>query len=515
MNRISRFWHRVTEQIVSAWGPFSFSGLRSRFRVTGMKFFGDGPAYENTIISYELARQLYRNDGIDSNLGGQFARPIVDLQVDFIGTPTATVGDENMDDFLNACLHEYWADKLQEMKRNAIRDSKSIVRLVRDNLSDPLATVEESTYCRLKILNPEQVALEYEPGNETHLVKAVVHHKVLVVEQEGDPRNGVMPVETEHEIIETVDEDTITFFDRTSREVMEDFSGPNTWGFVPFVEVENEFDSSLNGGQSDLEAVYPFIRAFHDALTQALTAHKYHSIPKVTFNINEIQSFVKNNYPEAFDPATNTIRPQTIISWQGREVFFLQPDEKMGFIEARSVLGDSKTLLEFLIDCICVASETPKWAFMIVDPGSANQSENAQVLPWSKKIIRKRVFFTPPVQRLCKMVLKVNNFTVKCPKLDWEIIRVQDQATYNQALQMLIMGLEVAAQRGIISDTTYRETVREFLPKMKNPTEEERDAQDNFTPELTQGAQNVPAGQNGKGNSGQVAVTSGQQGKNE
>lgn len=510
MNRISKAWHRITEMIVPAWGPFSFSGLRSLFKVRGSRFFTDGPAYENTTISYDLARSLYRNDGQDSNLGAQFARPIVDLQVDFIGLPTATIQDETVDEFLNKCLNDYWADKLTEMKRNAIRDSTVIVRLVRDTLTDPLSTIEDQFYMRLKLLNPEQVMLEYEPGNEEHLTKAVVHHKMIVIDQEGDPESGILPVETEHEVYETVTEEQITFYDKTDNVILEKFSGPNTWKFVPFVEVENEFDSSLNGGQSDLEPVYPFIRAFHDTLTQALTAHKYHSIPKAMFKLNEVQSFLKNNFPDTIDPDTGQVKPQSTISWQGTEIFFLHPEEDGSFLEAQSVLGDSKTLLEFLIDCICVASETPRWAFMVVDAGSANQADNAQVLPWTKKIMRKRTYFTPPIQRLLKMALKVNNFPVICPNLSWEITRVADQAAYNQALQMLIMGLEVAAQRGIISDTTYRETLREFLPKMKSPTVEAKDAEENIQPQLAAGPQNAPV------NDGQnTPVTSGQQGKNE
>lgn len=509
--KIRRAWSRVTEQLVSAFGVFSFSGLRSRFRVNGRKFFGNDPAYENTIISYDLARQLYRNDGHENNLGSQFARPIIDLQVDFIGLPTATVQDEVIDEFLNKCLQDYWADKLQEMFRNTMRDSTSIVRVMRDSLSDPLSTVEDQLYARLKILNPEQVQLEYEPGNENHLLKAVVHHKVIFIEEEGDPQNGVLPKEVEHEVIETVTEERYTYYDRTANEVLEEFSGPNPWKFVPFVEVMNEFDSSLNGGQSDLEPVYPFLRAFHDVLTQAMTAHKYHSVPKATFYINDVQTFVKNNFPEAFDPASGQVVPQAQISWKGREILFLQPEEKSEFLEARSVLGDSKTLLEFLIDCICVASETPRWAFMVVDVGSANQADNAQVLPWTKKVLRKRRYFTPPIQRLLKMIMAANGFTVQCPKLNWELVRIEDQAAYNQALQMLIMGLEVAAQRGIISDTTYRETLRQFLPTMKSPTIEEEDAKDNAVPLDMQ----MQANPNGSGNPKNIPVTSGQQGKNE
>jgi len=197
------------------------------------------------------------------------------------------------------------------------------------------------------------------------------------------------------------------------------------------------------------------------------------------------------------------------VNWKGKEVLFFQSEEDASFLEASSVLGDSKVLLDFIIDCICVASETPRWAFMIIDPGSANQSNNAQTLPWGKKILRKRKSFEKHIQVLLKMAQSINSFPVKRASLRWEIIRVEDQVAYNQALQMLTMGLEVAAQRKIISDSTYRELMREFIPNMKNPTQEAKDAEDNFD------ALAAAPTANGTGDPKNIPVTSGAQGKNE
>jgi hypothetical protein len=105
------------------------------------------------------------------------------------------------------------------------------------------------------------------------------------------------------------------------------------------------------------------------------------------------------------------------------------------------------------------------------------------------------------------MVLSINGHDPKRASLTWEIIRVEDQAAFNQALQMLIMGLEVAAQRKIISDSTYRELLRQFIPNMKTPTQEAKDAEDNFDIDA--------ASENGKGDAKNVPVTSGTQGNNE
>jgi hypothetical protein len=495
----------IAQAIIPAWGPWAFTGIRSKFRAIGQKFFGDGPTLDKTMVSYDRARSLYYNNGSFS-LGSHFAKPIVDLSVDFMGLPTASTEDEQLDDFLNDCLHIYWADTLQQMFRNSIRESVTLVRVHQDDIDDPLLSIKERPFCRLEIIPADRVVLTYDPINKNVLQQAVVKHKITLQQDPGDYAQGMFPKEVEIELWEVITRFSFRYFDVTHHQELTSWARPNPWGFVPLEEVFNEYDSALSGGQSDLESVYPFIQAFHNLLDQGTQAHKYHSIPKVKFKLQDVMPFMKNNFPTAFDENGNLLR-DTEISWKGKEIIFLDSEEDAEFLEARSVLGDTKTLGDFLIDCICVASETPKWAFMLGD--ATNAAENAQALPFVKKIGRKRINFAPHVQRLLKMVAKINSFDYSRPTISWEIVRVQDQAAYNQALQMLIMGLEVAAQRQIISDSTYRELLRMFIPQMKEPSEEEADAKSNFDPIPP------PANSNGSGNPKNVPVGGGQQGRNE
>src|SRR4249919_1744730 len=101
--------------LVPAWGTFTWNGLRSQFKVLSSRFWGTQPAYDNTIVNFDLARQLYRNDGTESSLGAGFCKPIIDLTVDFIGQPFATTDDEELTDFLNTCLHDYWGSEITQM----------------------------------------------------------------------------------------------------------------------------------------------------------------------------------------------------------------------------------------------------------------------------------------------------------------------------------------------------------------------------------------------------------------
>jgi hypothetical protein len=468
----------VSEQIISSplFSFFSFSGIRSSFRVIGNAFWPKAhPAAEGTVVNYDLCRQLYRNSG-DNALGAAFAKPIIDLQVAFIGIPTIRLDDDNLEEHLNECITDYWAGQIQEMLKSAIRDSKVIVRLRQPDILDPLMTMEEATHYQIECIPPERVDIQYSMRNRNVIDQVTVLHRMVIVTDPGDIANGRQPIEEEHDVIEIVNRDSYRFFDQNTSTWLTDMESANTWGFVPFLEVDNEWDSSLQGGQSDLESVIPFINAFHDVVHQGLQAHKYHSTPKIKLKIADVTNFIKNNFPDAIDADTGQVKDGASVNWQGREILFFNSEEDAGFLEAKSVLGDTKTLADFLIDCIAIASQTPEWAFMRVDAGSANSDRNAQTVPFLRKIARKRVSFQDTIQKLCKMALVAYGEIPYRPTVIWDQIRPDDRLVLAQAFQQMIMGLEVAAQRGEISDETYRETIREFLDRMHSDAYESRNA---------------------------------------
>lgn len=503
----------VSEQFTAPlFSFFSFSGIRSAFRLVGGTFWPKAhPQAEGTVVNYDLARQLYRNSGQNA-LGASFAKPIVDLQVAFLGIPTVSVDDVNLDEMLNECISDHWAGDLQEMFKSSIRDSKVIVRLRKPDILDPLMTLDEAQHCSIECLPPERVDLEYSMRNKNVLEKATVIHRMVIVTNEGDIAQGILPVTEEHDVVEEITRDNYSFYDQTASAYITDMGSANTWGFVPFLEVWNEWDSALQGGQSDLESVIPFLNAFHDVMAQGLQAHKYHSTPKIKMKLADVGLFIKNNFPDAWDDTTGTIKEGATVNWSGREIIFFNSEEDGSFLEAKSVLGDTRALLDFLIDCISIASQTPEWAFMRVDAGSANSDRNAQTVPFLRKIMRKRISYNKAIQMLCKMCLATYGEIPYRPKVVWDTIRPDDQLVLAQAFQQVIMGLEVAAQRGEISADTYRETIRQFLPLMAGGAEEAKNAMPMLMPAQPGGNPsngNTPAG------TSSVPVKAGPQGSNE
>lgn len=460
---------------LSRYIPFSWSTSRLRSWGRMFTYFWGDRRQTPSQVNYSITRQLYRNDG-DICLGSGFARPIVDLQVGFIGLPIVNTDNEATNDFLNECIQDHWASEIQALIRDAIRDSKTVVRVRRPDILDPLMTLDEAEHCVLEIVPPETVTIERNAANKNIIERAVVRHTLAIVKTKGDPKKGDDPVVEEHDILEIITRENYTFFDQTDNVYLTELAAENRYGFVPLEEIYCDYDASLQSGQSDYETVLPFMRAFHDVFTQGLQAHKYHSTPKVVLKLQDVAPFIKNNFPEAVDPQTGEIKPHAEISWRGREILFLQTGDDMMFLEAKSVLGDTNNLLEFLIDCICIASQTPEWAFMRVSGGTANSDRNAQTVPFLKKIERRRKNFQRPIQNLLKMVLVISGMIPVRARLAWEMARADDLVVHMQAFQQLVMGLEVALQSGEISNETYMRMIKLFLPAMKSLDQEKKDA---------------------------------------
>lgn len=499
MARATEVIHNVAEQIgdlTRSLIPITWtgSGIRGFFGLGrfGLRFWPTShPAEEGTQVSYQITRQLYRNSGDDA-LGASFAKPIVDLPVGFMGIPRVTTDNEDESQFLNECVQNHWLDEIQQMFRDSIRDSKCVVIMRRPDILDPLMTIDEASHFTIEVLPPERVDIERNVRNKRVIERAVIHHRMLFVMDDGDVASGRDPLTEEHDVIEIISRDSYRFFDQTTSQELVDMNARNPWNFVPALEVYNEWDSAVQGGQSDLETVLPFIRAFHEVMVQGLQSHGYHSTPKIVMNLTDVAPFLKNNYPEALDEVTGDIKSHGEISFRGREMFFLQEGEQISFLEATSILGDTKLLLEFLIDCICIASQTPEWAFMRVDSGSANSDRNAQTVPFIKKIDRKRRNFQKPVQELCKMALAASDLIPVRPTVSWDTVRPDDEVVTMQAFQQLIMGLEVARQRGEISDATYQNAIRSFLPSMKSNAAEKSTPDPVALPAGGQGGQDNP-----------------------
>ena len=436
----------------------------------------------NTTVDYNLARSLYRNDNPDYSYGAGFVRPIIDLQVEYIGLPYVTSDDGDRDTFLNEAIHDHWAESITQAFTAALRDSKTVVRFRQPRIDNPLFTEEDRMHGRFEVVPPEMVDITYDPTDPDLVERAVFTHYIWIDERtDQEVLDGTAPKGSEHEVIEIVTVDDYRFYDKTYNRELDTWRTPNTWRFVPVWEGFNDYDPTIGGGQSDIESVMPFIVAFHDVLTQALRSHKYHATPKAKFKLRDVTTFLVNNYPEVLDPETGAIKPGSSINWSGKEIFFFGAEEDADFIEATSVLGDSKTLLEFLIDCIAIASETPKWA--LLKDENANQSD-ASAKTFEKKINRKRIGFNTLIVMMCKMALASRSQSPVTMRVTWPTVNIETLVSKGQAIQQIVMALDVASQHEWIADPTVIQILSTLFPEISDPETEKQLAKNNVIPEV-------------------------------
>ena len=505
----------IAEMMVPSFGT---GGLRSVFKWGSSDKWTRAPIFDKTAINLDLCRQLYRNDGEEVFLGGGFCRPIIDRCVEFVGMPTVSIEDEERDNELNDAIQKVWKPVLQEMYRNAMRDSKTIVRMWQPDLT-PLVTEEEREACCISIIDPERATIVYDPRDPKVVERAVIVYTVdfpdeaVDVSVTGDPPRGQKPQTKEHEIWEVITRTSYRYYDKTDAVWLTSWQRDNPNDFVPVHEVWNEYDSTLSGGQSDYESVYPLIKAFHEVLLQALKSHKYHSAPKIKLAVADIPSFLRNNFPTTIDDDGQVI-PGGIIRWEGREVLITAADDDIEYIEVKSVLGDSKTLLEFLIDCISVAAEMPEEFFMRTEAGGAAAAAgSARFLAFEKKIERKRNAFQYDIQMLIKMHQVINGRRPQLAKVFWEEIRPEALRDMAQALQQTVMSLEILLQRKLVSENTSREMLRSifgrFFRRMKGPEQEALDAADNLDidAELAKVTAQFSSNGNGNGDKARPAIS--------
>lgn len=454
----------------------SWTALRNTWGGGG---FFHRPVMSGTKVTYDLARSLYRNDNPAFNLGAGFVRPIIDLTVEYTGLPRVTSDNGENDTWLNQCIHEHWAPQLQQVWRDSTRDSMTYVRFRQPNLLNPLFTEEDRMHGKIECIPPETMDLQFDPTDPDMVILATLNHWYEVDERTDEEiAQGDSPRMREHHIIETITPDEYRFYDKTENRELTSWRMPNLWDFVPMWPCYNEYDAALAGGQSDIEPVLPFIQAFHEVFLQTLAAHKYHSTPKAYFKLKDIFAFLKNNFPAVLDEA-GKLKPDAKVDLTGREMYLLNVDEEAGFIEARSVLGDSKTLLEFLIECICIAAEVPAWAIL---KQLGAQNKDATIQPFEKKITRKRTSFSEFIVMLCKMAQKSAGKTPVTVKVIWPTLRLEDLAAKGQSLQQIVMALDVATLHRWVADETAIEILGSLFEEMNAPQVEAALAKSNYDP---------------------------------
>lgn len=427
----------------------------------------------STKVDYELARKLYQNKDDPRKLGSAFVKPVINSTVGFMGVPHFSIEEETAQQVLDDFVLEN-TSKMTRTHSNALKLGDCYVWLTREKRANPLYP-EKKERIIYNIIPPEEVKDIILDPITKEPIAYILKSKQEWEELDGVKRNCVITqkIMADKRVIE---------LEGDKPEGIEAGEFPNTWGFIPIVHFKNEPDETMKYGQSDIEPIEPYVKAYHDVMLHALKGSKMHSTPKLKLKLKDVAGFLANNF--GVEDPVKFAKEGKSINLDGHEILFFTEDEDAEFIEVKSAIGDAKDLLKVLFYCIVDVSETPEFIFGVHTP-SALASVKEQMPIMVNKIKRKREQFTEQWQMLARMVLamsslvsgiKYKDYTVV---LGWDEVDPRDDKALSETLKNITTALKTALETDIISEESavdflaqYIDTMAEYVSKDSEVTGE-------------------------------------------
>ncbi len=451
------------------------SKLRTKLFNYGMGIMtgtlGAGYKLDSSKVDYELTKALYYNTQDEYKLGAGFAKSIINNTVSFMGVPAFKSTDKDAQEVLDAFFKSNMSN-LQRTTRDSLRDGDCYVWITREEEKDVPLYPEQQVRLVYNFIPPGQVK-----EIVRHPLTGEVQEYILVSSHEWRGEQGNSKKATITQRIR-----------RGEREIEVDGDNhpdivpgiePTPWDFIPIIHFKNEGEESLFG-QSDLEPIEPFLKAYHDVMLHAMKGSKVHSTPRLKLKLKDVKAFLANNFGIT-DPVKFAKEGKT-IDLDGHEMLILSSDDEAEFIEARSATGDAKELLKLLFYCIVDTSETPEFVFGVHTPSSLS-SVKEQMPILIRSIERKREHFADSWQRLARIVLAMTaqsenvSFETFATELQWVNIDPRTSKEISEELLNVVNALVVALNNNIISEKASINYLAKLIDTMNEYEPEEGESE--------------------------------------
>jgi hypothetical protein len=418
---------------------------------------------DSSRVDYAKARRLYKNTDDDYKLGAGFAKPVINTTAGFMGVPHFRSEDEDV----QAALDNFFGDnvsRMQQAHRDALRDGDAFVWITREEEEDTELYPEGGARLMFNIIPPEQVTkINRNP------VTGRPREYILKSEHTWEDENGEKRKAT---IVQRLSKDRrIVLIEGDVPPDLVPGEEVNPWGFIPIVHFRNEGDATEEFGTSDLEAIEPFMKAYHDVMLHAIQGSKMHSTPRLKLKLQDVAGFLANNF--GVDDSAKFARDGGTINLDGHEMLIFQDEEDASFIEVSSAIGAASDLLKFLFYCIVDTSETPEFSFGVHTPSSLS-SVQEQMPILIRRIARKREHFSETWQHLARIVLAMTakaegrRFSTHATTISWDKIDPRDGKDIAQELFYVTQSLNMALMGGFISLDAAAEFLGQYIDTMND-----------------------------------------------
>lgn len=417
---------------------------------------------DSSRVDYSLARELYQNKNQSYKLGAAFIKPIINCTVGFMGVPYFQIEDEEA----NAILEQFALDNTSKMLKthtNALKLGDCYVWLTREERVNPLYPDKQTRIIYNFIVPDEVKDIILDPSTKEPIAYVLETDNEWKDIDGNDKKCKIKQIITAEERVVEIEGDT--------PEGLESGTYPNTWGFIPIIHFKNEPDETLKYGQSDIEPIEPYVKAYHDVMLHALKGSKMHSTPKLKMKLKDVAGFLRNNF--GVEDPVKFAKEGGQINLDGHEILFLTNDEDAQFLEVKSSTGDAQVLLKLLFYCIVDISETPEFVFGVHTPSSlASTKEQMPIMV--NKIRRKREQFTEQWQLLSRMVLIMssNSTGYKYSSYDvtigWDEINPKDEKESAETLEKISNAISKSLESGIISEEAAVNFLSQYIDTMSS-----------------------------------------------
>lgn len=445
------------------------AGEIAKLRIT-IKIGTGGTTYklDSSRVDAALARSLYDNNNDKYKLGAAFCRRIINAKWGFMGVPKFRSDDPDAQLVLDAFCQNN-VSRMSLTHKKALIEGDCIVWITNEEVDSALYPESTSNLVYNIIPFEELKGIVRNPITRQPSQYRFESETVWYDDAANEKKTKISQIVTAEKRTIKQDGDKIT-------DLEDEIT--NVWGFIPIIHFKNEEDPTREYGQSELEPVEPFIKAYHDLLLSAIEGSKMHSTPRLYLKLKDVAAFLQNNF--GVDDPKKFVQEEKTVDIDGKELLILQNEEDVGFVEIKSPSGGVETLLKFLFYCIVDVSEVPEFIFGVHTP-SALSSVKEQMPVFDRTITRKRQNVTDSWKRLARIVLAMTaqatgkKFSTYAVDLEWEEIDPRDEKEFADTLKAFTEALNQAIEGKFCSAEAAAAFLQKYVPTMRDydPTEKD------------------------------------------
>ena len=427
-------------------------------------------------VDYKRARDLYYNRDERYKLGAGFAKPIINTLAGFMGTPNFICEDESAQEELDLFIKNL-KSKMQRTHQKNLIDGEVFIRLINKKSNSKLYPENSrGTMLDYILIPPELIptgGIEYDPITGEYSAITLLSRNKWIDEKSNKQEYIFRQKLTASKII--------TMIEGNAPKGLESKTESNPWGFIPIIHFKNEPDETELHGYSELEPIEPFLKAYHDVMIHAITGSKMHSTPKLKFKLKDVEKFLRDNFPNAFNDMKQQKDIRLDIS--GKQILLMQDEDDASFIECTSAIGDTSTLLQFLFYCIIDTSEVPEFAFGVhISSSQASTKEQGPIL--TRRIERKREQVETSWKMFARMALSMissisgRNYKSYNVEIEWDAVMDKDEQSDAQTLYVITQALSNALDSNIISIQSAVDYLAKYIDTMETWEQEQSRIED-------------------------------------